>query len=115
MLWADNNRLFCDNTERLVCMVNDIIEELLVLDMEPKLESLSWACTYEREDTTTLKVGSRGNTWDLPFREVFEILGYRYHRDGKGIPRRRTNCVQGHGEMVAGQVRIPCEDGAHVD
>ena len=37
----------------------------------------------KREDTTTLRVGSRGNTWDLPFREIFEILGYRSHQDGK--------------------------------
>ena len=35
MMWADNCWLFCDNKERLVCMVNDIIEELLELDMEP--------------------------------------------------------------------------------
>ena len=42
-MWADNNWIFCDNTERLVCMVNDdIVEELVYLDMEPKPESLWW-------------------------------------------------------------------------
>ena len=40
MVWADNHWLFCDNRERLVSVVNDIIDELLDLDMEPKLESL---------------------------------------------------------------------------
>ena len=74
-------------------MVNDIIEQLLDLDMEPKPESLWWTCTYRDEDTTTLKVGSTGKTWDLPSREVFEVLGYRYHRDGKGFQgAERTMC-----------------------
>ena len=35
-----NYWLFCDNKEKLECMVNDIIEELLDLDMDPKPESL---------------------------------------------------------------------------
>ena len=30
------DRIFSDDQEKLVCMVNDIIEELLDLDMEPK-------------------------------------------------------------------------------
>ena len=29
MMWAGNYWLFCDNKEKLVCVVNDIIEELL--------------------------------------------------------------------------------------
>ena len=37
-------------------MVNDIIEELLNLDMEPKPESLWWMSSYEEEDQVTLKV-----------------------------------------------------------
>ena len=53
MMWADNHWLFCDNNnnnnERLVCMVNDIIEELLDLDMEPKPESLWWTSTHQAE------------------------------------------------------------------
>ena len=36
MMWAGNCWLFCDNRERLVCVVDDIIEELRDLDMEPK-------------------------------------------------------------------------------
>ena len=31
-------------------MVNDIIEEPLDLDMEPKLESLWWSSTHKNED-----------------------------------------------------------------
>ena len=83
MMWADNHWLFCDNREKLMCMVNDIIEELLDLDMEPKPESPWWTSTHKHEDMTTLRVGSRGKTWDLPSREVFEV-GW------EGIPRRRT-------------------------
>ena len=42
MMWAGNYCFFCDDKERLVCMVNDFIEELLDLDVEPKPESLWW-------------------------------------------------------------------------
>ena len=59
---------------KMVCMVNDIIEEQLDLAMEPKPESLWWTSTHTSEDGTTLKVGNRGHTWDLPFREVFDVL-----------------------------------------
>ena len=59
MVWADNYWLFSDDKEKLVCMVNDIIEELLDLDMEPKLASLCWTNTEKDEDVATLKVGSR--------------------------------------------------------
>ena len=31
-MWADDDWLFCDNRERMVCMVKDIIEELLGLE-----------------------------------------------------------------------------------
>ena len=56
MMWTDNCCLFCDNKERLVCVANDIIEELLDMDVEPKLESMWWTGTYEEEDAPTLKV-----------------------------------------------------------
>ena len=59
-MWADNYWLFCHKREILVHMVNDIIEELLNLDMEPKQESLWWTSSYEEEDKLTLKVGGRG-------------------------------------------------------
>ena len=39
-MWADNSCLFHDNKERLVCMVNHIIAELLDLDMEANPGSL---------------------------------------------------------------------------
>ena len=53
MMWADNCWLFCDSKERLVCRVNDIIEELLDLDTEPTPESVWWTCTYKDEDAAT--------------------------------------------------------------
>ena len=34
-------------------MVNDIIEELMDLDMEPKPESLWWMRTYKAEEVLT--------------------------------------------------------------
>ena len=57
---------------------------MLNLDMEPKPESLWFTSSYEEEDKPTLKMGGEGKEWDLPFREVFEVLGYRFRRDGKG-------------------------------
>ena len=38
LMWADHCWLFSEDTEKLMWMVTDIIEELLDLDMEPKLE-----------------------------------------------------------------------------
>ena len=59
------------------------IEELLDLDVEPMPESLWCTSTYKDEDVTTMKVGSREKIWDLPFVEVFDVLGNS--RDGKGV------------------------------
>ena len=39
-MWADTCWLFCDNKERWVCAVNDIMEELMDLDMAPQPQSL---------------------------------------------------------------------------
>ena len=55
-MWADTYWLFKDSMERLVCMVNDIIAELLDLDMEPMQESLRWTSTHTSEDRVTVKV-----------------------------------------------------------
>ena len=44
-----------------------------------------WTSTHKHEDMQTLRVGSRGRTWDLPFSENFDVLGYRFHRDGKSF------------------------------
>ena len=49
MMCVDNFWLFCDNKDRLVSMVNDIIEELLDLEMEPKPESLWWTSSNKDE------------------------------------------------------------------
>ena len=35
MMWADNYWLFCDKRERLMCKVNDVIDELLDLAWSP--------------------------------------------------------------------------------
>ena len=53
-------------------MVNDVIDELMDSDMEPKPESLQWTSTY-REDQRTLKVGSRGENWDVPMVEDHDV------------------------------------------
>ena len=36
MMWTDNCWLCTDNREKLICVANNIIEELMDLDMEPK-------------------------------------------------------------------------------
>ena len=48
----------------MICIVNDTIEELLVLDMEFKPESLWWRSMCKDEDVKTLRVGSRGRAGD---------------------------------------------------
>ena len=73
------------------------IEELLNLDMEPKPKSQRWTSTNEEEDKLTLKVGGRGKDWDLPFREVFDVLGYRFQRDGTGTQRFEKTLRKGMG------------------
>ena len=95
MMWADNYLLFSDSRDELVCMVNDIIEELLDLDMGPKPQSLWWTSIYKHEDMRTLRVGGRDKMWDLLFCEVFDVLAYRFHRDGEGVSRCRAHFVQG--------------------
>ena len=51
-----------------------MIAELLVLDMEPKPESLWWTSTHKDEDGRTPKVGSGGKSLDFPLVEVFDLL-----------------------------------------
>ena len=38
-------------------------------------KSLSWTGSYKEEEERTLQVGSRGNSWDTSFVEVFDLLG----------------------------------------
>ena len=83
MMWADNHWIFSDNREKLICMVNDIIGVLLDLGLEAKPESLS--STDKHEDMKTLSVGGRDKVWGLPFCEIFDVLGNRFHPDGKGF------------------------------
>ena len=68
------------------------------------LESLRWTSTYNDEDMATLKVGDRGKTWDLPFREVFDILGNRFHCDWQGV----QGAVGGGTSSYTGQREYPC-------
>ena len=58
---------FCDNKERLACMVNDIIEELLDLEKEPKPQSPWWTSTYKDDVKATLKVGKQTEHLGPPF------------------------------------------------
>ena len=44
-MWADNYWLFSDDKENLVCMVTDVIEELLDVDIEPMPVSSWWTST----------------------------------------------------------------------
>ena len=67
------------------------------LCMEPKPESLWWTCTYKEEEEITLQVGSRGKMWELPFVEEFDVLGYRYHRSGKGTHGVQKTLCKGMG------------------
>ena len=54
-----------------MCMVRDITEELLDLDMEPKPESQWWTSTFQEEAGATLKVENGCHIWDLSFKDVF--------------------------------------------
>ena len=51
----------------------------------------------------TLRVGSRNKAWDLPFRVVFEVLGYRCHRDGKGFQGAERTMCKGLGSWWRGK------------
>ena len=64
---------------------------------EPKPESLRWTSTCKYEDGATLKYGNRGHTWDLHFMEVYDVLDYRFHRDGKGTQWAETTLRNGMG------------------
>ena len=69
-------------------MVNDIIEELLDLDMEPKMESLWWTSTHQAEEKETSKVKNRGLAWDLSFTGWQRVSGCRSNVCAKGMGSR---------------------------
>ena len=81
-------------------MVKDIIEDLLDVDMEPQPESLWWTSTHKHEEMRTLSVGNRDRAWNLTFCEVFDVLGYRFHLDGKEFHcAERTMCSSDDGQV----------------
>ena len=54
-------------------MMNDTIEVLLVLEMEPKPESMWWISMCEDEEMKILRVGGQRQNWGFP----------RYHHDNQ--------------------------------
>ena len=68
--------------DKLTWMVNDLIEELMDLDMEPKPEWLWWTSTDKAEDGVLLKVGGRGEIWNMSVDEASAVLEFRFRRNG---------------------------------
>ena len=104
MMWADNYWIFSDDKEKLTCMINDIIEEFLDLDLEPKAESLWWMSTYKEEDKSTLKMGSEGKVGICrsSWRWIFSAFSEDWERgSGDGNDFEKWN-----GMLVAGWVHI---------
>ena len=52
---------------------------------------------HEDEDERTLKVGSRGKSWDVPFAEPFDLLCCRFRRTERGIQRTEKTLSKGMG------------------
>ena len=75
-------------------MVNGIIEELQDLDMDPKPESLRWTSTHKCEDMITLRVGSRGNNWDLLFVKSSRVLDVVITGMGKDSKAQGELCAR---------------------
>ena len=48
---------------------------------------------YEEEDKFTFQVGRGGKDWDLPFREVFEVLGTVFNVTGKAHKGSKIHCA----------------------
>ena len=53
--WLDNDLILSDDREKLKCMVNDIIEELMDLEMEPKPGSLLYVQSRKWFDTSGVR------------------------------------------------------------
>ena len=116
MMWADNYRIFSDDKEKLTCMVDDIIEDLLDLDIEPKLESLWWMGTNKEEDKSTLKMVSREKSWNMPFVVALDLLGCRFRRTGKAVQgtektlRKGMGCWWQDGTHLSREERVSEQD-----
>ena len=80
-------------------MVNEIVEELLDLDMEPKPELLT--STLQSRGHEDFACGRQRQIVGSPFCDVFDVLGYRFHRDGKGVQGAEAQVVQGPEKLVA--------------
>ena len=78
MMWADNYWISSNDKDKLTWMVNDIFEEFMELDMEPKRES-------------------RGKSWDMPIVGALDLLSYRLRRTGKGIQGTENTRRKGMG------------------
>ena len=72
-----------------------VVEGLTDRDMEPQPESLWWTSSYKAEVETTPEEGGRRRSWEMPFVDVFDLLGYsvskkwvEHPRGGKDVARR---------------------------
>ena len=61
-------------------MVSDVIEELMDIDMERKLESLWWTSTHQAEERKKRGLWSRGVAHGTSL-----FKGYRCQRERKGL------------------------------
>ena len=50
-----------------------------------------WKSTHKQEDMRILRVGSKDRAWFV--REIFEVLGSLYHRDGWDYNVPNTPCA----------------------
>ena len=65
----------------------------------------------------TLEVRGKGKSWEMPFVEVFDLLGYRSRRseEWEGYPRGREDTEERNGELVEGRAHLSSEDCAVED
>ena len=80
---AENIWTFSDYRGHLTQTVKELIVERVGPEMKPKPESLWWTSTFEITVREDIWVGSRLETWRMPFVEEFELLGYKFLPDGK--------------------------------
>ena len=113
MMWANNYWLFCDNKERLVCMVNDIIEELLDLDMEPSQNRCGGQALAKTRTRQHFKWGAKGKLGTYPsvkcsisWATVFTVMG-RGFKAPNGLSVKVWAVGGGTGTFIAQRV-CPC-------